>query len=527
MLLVLLIACANVTNLMLMRASERQREMAVRTALGAGRLHLVGQLLMEGLLISTAGAICGIVLAVVLLRTLVSLVGDQLPIAIDAAPHLSMLLPAGVLAILVGLVIGAVPGLVVLRGDVVGSLKDESGRTVGSRRSAWTHSTLVVVETALALMLLVGAGLLIKSFASLRATDPGFSPAQVMTATLSLPTARYPRAEDRARFWNRLVEGAGAIPGVTSVGVTTNIPLSGNVSSGSYSIVGFTPGPGEVAPHGRQEAVGGDYFNAMHIPLRAGRTFDQRDGPDAPPVAIVDDFLVHRYFEGRSPLGQQIRRGGPDSPAITIVGVVGTINAVDLAQAVDKERLYYPVAQQSIPTMAIVLKTAVEPSMVVTPLRRAVSEIDVEQPIAMVRTMEEWVSRSTITRRAPTLLFATFAGVALLLAAIGTYGVLAFGVAQRTRELGVRQAIGADRAAILSLILRQGLRRAGCGVAAGLAGALALSQLLRSLLYEVAPTDPTVMAASTMLLLIATTAACLVPAWRATRMAPCDALRES
>ena len=201
------------------------------------------------------------------------------------------------------------------------------------------------------------------------------------------------------------------------------------------------------------------------------------------------------------------------------------MDAVDLAQPVDKERIYYPVAQQSRPTMAIV-QTAVEPSRWSSPrLRQAVTEIDVEQPIAMVRTMDEWVSRSTITRRAPTLLFTTFAGVALLLAAIGTYGVLAFGVAERT-ELGVRQAIGADRAAILSLILRQGLRRAGCGVAAGLAGALALSRLLRSLLYEVAPTDPTVMAASTMLLLIATTAACLVPAWRATRMAPCDALRE-
>jgi putative ABC transport system permease protein len=526
-LLVLLIACVNVANLMLMRTSERQREFAVRVAFGAGRRELVRQLLVEGLVISTAGAASGILIAVALLPGLGALVADQLPATVDVTPHAPMLLAAAFLALVVGLFVGVVPASAILRGDMMGALNEEGVRSAGSRRSARMHSALVVAEIALALTLLVGAGLLMKSFASLRATEPGFSPVHVLTATLSLPAVTYERPEDRTGFWNHLLDNARAIPGVTAAGLTSNIPLSGNVGSGSYSIVGFTPGPGEVAPHGRQEVVGGDYFDAMEIPLRDGRTFDQRDGPEAPPVVIVDEFLVQRYFQGRSPLGRQIRRGGPDSPPITIVGVVGTINAIDLAQPVDKERLYYPVAQQSRATMAVVLKTGVEPSTIVGPLRQAVHGIDPEQPLSTVRTMEEWMTRSMVTRRAPMLLFAAFGGVALLLAAIGTYGVLAFGVSQRTRELGIRQALGAGRPALVALILRQGLRRVAFGTALGIAGAFGVSQLLRSQLYGVLPGDPRVLAASTLLLLAVTTAACSIPALRAARLHPSDALRES
>ena len=279
-LLVLLIACVNVANLMLMRTSERQRELAVRVAFGAGRRELVRQLLVEGLVISTAGAAGGVLIAVALLPGLVALVGNQLPATLDVTPHPAMLLAAAFLAIVVGLFVGVVPASAILRGDMMGSLNEEGARSAGSRRSSRMHSALVIAETALALTLLVGAGLLIKSFASLRATQPGFSPERVLTATLSLPAATYARPEDRTGFWNHLLDNARAIPGVTAVGLTSNIPLSGNVGSGSYSLVGFTPGPGEVAPHGRQEVVGGNYFDAMKIPLRAGRTFDQRDGPN-------------------------------------------------------------------------------------------------------------------------------------------------------------------------------------------------------------------------------------------------------
>ena len=524
--LVLLIACVNVANLMLIRASERQRELALRMALGAGRRHLAWQLLSEAMVIAFAGAAIGVLIALAVIPGLVALIGDQLPIAVGGAVPLPMLLAATVLAVIIGLFAGGVPALAILRGDLLTPLNENGGRTAGSRSSARAHSALVIVETGLALTLLVGAGLLFKSVASLQNIRPGFSPDGVITATLALPAATYGKPEDRTRFWNQLLENARTLPGVTAAGLTSNIPLSGNVGSGSYSIVGYTPGPGELAPHGRLEVVGGNYFEAMQIPVRDGRVFDGRDNADAPPVAIVDEFLVQRYFRGRSPVGQQIRRGGPDSPAITIVGVVGTINAVDLALPVDKERLYFPVTQQSQSTMSVMLKTGSDPLALVAPLREAVRQIDPEQPIATVRTMEEWMSRSIVTRRAPMLLFAAFGGVALLLAAIGTYGVLGFGVSQRTREIGIRQALGADRQAILSLILGQGLRRVAWGIGAGLAGGLALSQVLRSQLYGVLPRDPVVIAASTALLLAVTTAACSIPAWRAARLAPSDALRE-
>jgi putative ABC transport system permease protein len=272
--------------------------------------------------------------------------------------------------------------------------------------------------------------------------------------------------------------------------------------------------------------VGGQYFEAMRIPLRAGRLFDQRDGSTTQPVALVDELLVRRYFRDGSPIGRQIRRGGPQSPAITIVGVVGTINAIDLAQPVEKERLYYPVAQRPPATLSVVLKSAIDPVVIVPILRARVRQIDPEQPIATVRTMDEWIARSTISRRTPVFLFGGFAAVALLLAALGTYGVLAFGVSQRTRELGIRQALGADRTAILSLILRQGLSRVAVGMIAGLAGAAMLSRLIRSQLYGVTPADPVVIAAATAVLLAATLAACFIPAWRATAIVPSDALRE-
>jgi predicted permease len=523
---VLLIACVNVMNLMLMRASQRQREMAVRSALGARPRHLVLQMLAEGLVVAAAGVSTGVLLGLTLRRGLVTLLGDQLPASLETAPGLLLLSAGAVLALVIALAIGVMPALAVLRSDMVGPLNEESGRTSGSRRSARTRSALVVAETALALVLLVCAGLLLVSFLKLQRTNPGFSPQRVMTATLSLPASSYVKPEARTAFWSRLLENARSIPGVTAAGLTSTIPFGGNGRSASYSIVGYTPGPGEVAPHGRQEVVGGDYFRAMQIPLRAGRLFDERDGPNAPPVAIVDEFLAQRYFHGASPLGRQVRNGGPDSPAITIIGVVGTINAIDLAQPVDKERLYYPVTQQPLGSLAIVLKTGVEPASVVARLREAVRRIDPDQPLATVRTMDEWMERSAMTRRAPMLLFAAFGGVALLLASIGTYGVLAFGVSQRTRELGIRQALGADRSAIVSLILKQGLSRVGLGVAAGLAGATALSRLLRSQLYEVGPVNPVVISTATVLLLAATTAACFVPAWRATRIAPSEALRE-
>ena len=382
------------------------------------------------------------------------------------------------------------------------------------------------IETALAVVLLVCAGLLVRSFARLQHVNPGFSPENVLTAQIALPAARYPDAPARAAFWARLLDRIATIHGVSSAGLTTNVPFNGNVSSGSYSIVGRSEGPDEPMPHGRQEVIGGDYFNAMRIPLIEGRTFTAADMAGAPPVVVVDEYLVKKYFRDRSAVGAQIQRGGPASPKFTIVGVVGTINSIDLGEPVTKERLYYPAAQVAPRSMALVLKTPLDPETLVSQVRSAVRSIDAEQPIADVRTMDEWLSRSLQTRRAPMALLALFGGVALVLSAIGIYGVLAFGVAQRIREFGIRQALGADSGSILRLVLGQGLRTAGVGVCLGVAAAFAATRFLQSLLFGVSSHDASVFVGVPLVLLLVALAACYVPARFATRVDPMTALRE-
>ena len=522
--LVLLIACANVANLLLMRATARQRELAIRTTLGAGRWRIVRQLLTEGIVLSLAGGIAGLALGLAGVKALLALSTTQIPGSPEATLHPPVLLFTLALAVLTGTLFGVVPALTVLRGNAAAFLKDDSTRGTAGRRTGTTRAALVVAETAIAVVLLIGAGLLIKSFARLQRVDPGFLSDNVLTAQIALPATRYSDAPARVAFWNRLTERARAIPGVTSVGLTTNVPFNGNVSSASYTITGRTLAPGEAAPHGRQEIVGGDYFKAMHIPLVEGRMFAESDTADARPVCVIDEYLVRKYFADRSPLGEEIQRGSTFKA--TIVGVVGSINSIDLGQPVTKERIYYPAAQRAPRAMAFVAKTGLDPLMIVPQIRAAVQSIDSEQPIADVRTMDQWVSRSLQNRRTPMALLAVFGAVALVLSAIGIYGVLAFGVTQRMREFGIRHALGADRGSILSLVLSQGLRTAGVGIAVGLAGSLALTRYLQSLLFGVAMHDPMVFAAVAAVLLGVALAACYVPARRATRVDPMVALRE-
>lgn len=524
---VLLIACANVANLLMMRASGRVREIAIRTAIGAGRSRLMKQMLTEGLVLSLVGGIAGLALGLAGVRALIALSSRQLPGAVSASLHAPVFLFTVALALVTGLVFGLVPALAAMRGNAAAMLKDDSTQGSAGRRAGLARSALVVAETALALVLLAGAGLLIKSFARLQDVDPGFSTKNVLTAQVSLPASRYPNAVARGVFWARLVDGVRAIPGVGAVGLTSNVPFAGNVSSGSYSIVGYTPGPAEARPHGRQEVVGGDYFRAMQIPLIAGRVFDDRDTPEAPPVVIVDEYLVKRYFAGRDALGQQVRRGGPDSPPFTIVGVVGTINSIDLGEPVTKERLYYPLSQARRPAMALVLKTDLDPLSLVASVRAAVQAIDPEQPIADVRTMDQWIARSLENRRTPTALLSLFGAVALVLSAIGIYGVLAFAVVQRVREFGIRQALGADRRSILSLVLRHGLVTVGAGILLGLAGSFWATRYLQRLLFGVGSHDAAVFTGVVALLFAVAAAACYIPARRATRIDPVVALRES
>jgi len=521
---VLLIACANVANLLLMRAAGRGRELAIRSTLGAGRGRLARQMLTEGVVLSIFGGIAGLALGLIGVRALVATSSTQVLGLVDTSIHPAVLAFTMALSIVTGLVFGLVPAIAVSRGNTSAILKDDNARSSPGKGTGITRAILVVAETALALVLLVGAGLLIKSFARLQDVDPGFTTENVLTAQMSLPAARYPDAAARRAFWARLIDSARALPGVTAVGLTSNVPFNGMVSSGSYSIVGYNPGPTDARPHGRQEVVGGDYFRAMQIPLVSGRLFNDGDTAESPRVVVIDQYLVNRYFANKSPLGQQIRRGGPDS--FTIVGVVGTINSIDLGEPVLKERIYYPIAQVGLANMALVLKTGLDPLTLVPELRRAVQSVDPEQPIADVRTMDQWVIRSLEGRRTPMLLLGLFGGVALVLSAIGIYGVLAFGVAQRVREFGIRQALGADRRSILSMVLKQGLGTAAIGLAIGLGGSLALTRYLQSLLFGVGAQDVTVFAGVTVLLLAVTVAACYLPARGATRIDPMTALRD-
>jgi len=525
-LLVLFIACANVANLILMRATGRNRELAIRTTLGAGKWRIVRQMLTEGLVIAGAGAVGGIAVGLLGLSALLALSSTQIPGTPRASLDLAVLAFTFTLAILTGLVFGIVPAIAVSRGNAASYLRDDSRSGTASRSTGAIRAFLVVGETTVAVMLLVGAGLLLKSFARLQGVNPGFATENVLTAQIALPQARYPDPAAYRAFWARLIESSRAIPGVIAAASTTNVPFNGNISSGSYTIAGRAIAPGEASPHGRQEAVGGDYFKAMHIPLIAGRPFNDGDTANAPAVCIVDEYLVKKYFANSTALGQQIQRG---NLSFTIVGVVGTINSIDLGQPVMKERIYYPVSQIPfrVGGMALVLKTGLDPQSLVPQVRAAVRAIDPEQPVADVRTMEQWVSRSLENRRTSMTLLTIFGAIALVLSAIGIYGVLAYGVAQRVREFGIRQALGADRASILSLVFKQGLRTAGVGMALGLAASVALSRLLQSLLFGVTPRDIGVFGSVTVLLLAVAMAACYIPARRATRVDPMVALRDS
>jgi predicted permease len=337
-LLVLLIACVNVANLLLMRATGRSRELAIRSTLGAGQWRIVRQMLTEGLVISLLGAAGGILIGLIALRALLAMGDAQLPGSVQPSLHPVVLAFTLLLAMLTGLVFGVIPALAIARGNAAAFLKDDSRSGTASRSTGTVRTVLVIAETMFAVMLLIGAGLLLKSFARLQGVNPGFATENVLTAQIALPASRYPDAAAYRAFWARLLEQARAIPGVAVAASTTNVPFNGMISSGSYSIVGRATAPGEAPPHGRQEVVGGEYFKAMHIPVLAGRSFNDGDAIDAPPVCMVDEYLAKKYFNGANAIGQQIQRG--NTARFTIVGIVGTINSIDLGQPVTKERIY-------------------------------------------------------------------------------------------------------------------------------------------------------------------------------------------
>jgi putative ABC transport system permease protein len=519
---VLLIACANVANLLLARANGRRHELAVRAALGARRVRLVRQLLTESLLLALAGGALGLLVAVWGIDALPALAADSLPrvrgIAVDRTTLLFTIGTSLATVVLFGLA----PALAASRDPARSGMREGTRAGFGGRGRL--RSALVVCEMALALVLLIGAGLLLESFRRVSAVSPGFDADHVLTLEVSLPASRYPEEAQQARFFDAALEKLAALPGVEAAGASTVVPLVSGDEIYSFVIDGRPEVPVSDLPSANYYAASADYFRTLGIPLRKGRYFTEADTAAAAPVAIIDESFARRYFPGEDPLGQRLRIGNRGAVAREIVGVVGEVTHYALESG-PTTAMYEPYRQQAQDSMTIVLRSRTDPAALTTAARRAVLEVDPAQPVYDVRTMDQVIAGSLADRRLPMLLLAIFAGAALLLAALGLYGVVSYAVAQRTHELGVRMALGAGRADVVRLVLSHGMGLALAGVGLGLCAALLLTRAVSRLLFGVQPTDPIVYGALSVGLVCVALVASLLPAHRATRVDPLAALR--
>ncbi len=524
---VLLIACANVANLMLTRVSARQKELSVRTALGAGRFRIARQLVIESLVLSLMGAVAGIVIAYFSLGLLGTLGLNQNQLSGQVGIDPIVLVFTLAISVVTGLLFGLIPALAQLGGKPYEVLKEGGrGNTIGRGAKA-TRSTLVVVQMALAVTLLVGAGLLIKSFQKVLDEDPGFAREGRMTVRFDLPENKYKEGKDYAAFYDRALTELRAIPGVTQAGYTSNLPFGQSNWTSSYEIEGQESPDGESGPHGFGRVVDEDFFKAMDIPLLAGRSFLPSDEKGAEQVIVIDEVLAKKYFKNESPIGHRIVRGEETDPNRfwTIIGVVGTVKNINMATEVTKESYYFTYRQFDMNNGFFVVKSDLPLGGLVEPIRNAVLRVDPEQPLYDIKSLDERIAVSLDTRRAPMVLLAVFAGVALLLAAIGIYGVLAFSVEQRTGELGVRMAIGARSNDIVGLVLKQGVRLAAIGLGIGIVGSLVLTQFMQAQLFNVKSGDPVTLVAVVVVLGVVALVACWLPARRAAKTSPIEALR--
>ena len=522
---VLLIACANIANLMLVRSVSRAREMAVRAAIGATRGNLIRQLLLESLLLSLAGAALGLAVAVGVMRALETLGPlEQLGIERIDLDGTVLLYTLG-LAVATGLVFGLAPALQASRADLQHALK-EGARSIGDQRGSWLRKGFVVVEVALALTLLVGAGLLVRSFARLQQVDPGFDPSHLLTFNVALPDSKYKDPADRVLFFEAAQARLAALPGVVSAGMTSTMPFSGDWSTGSFNVEGYQPPRGQPGPWGDLRLVTPGFLETLGVRLVKGRTIAATDRADGQKVVVVDEESVRRFWPGTDPIGKRITFSDEPKPEdwITVVGVVEH-TAHEGLDAEHRVQLYFPYAVMPGASMSVAIRTAGDPTSFVNAARAAIQSVDRDQPIADVRTMEQMMGETVGQRRLSMWLLTAFAGLAVLLASLGIYGVMSFDVTRRSQEIGVRMALGAARSAVLGLVLRQGLVLAAAGIALGLAGAVALTRVIQAQLFGVGRTDPATFAAVAVALAAVATAAILVPALRATRVNPVEALR--
>jgi putative ABC transport system permease protein len=525
--LVLLVACANLANMHLARATVRAREIAVRTAIGAGRGRIVQQLLTESLVLAVVGGILGLLVAYWATSALVTAYPTLLPRSGDIRVDGTVLAFTAGLAVITAVLFGLAPAVSAARTDLVETLK-EGARTGGAPLRRRLRGALVVSEVALAIVLLVGAGLLLRSFSKLAQVSPGFETEQRLSVTTLLPTPKYSDAARMVDFYDRAAARLRALPGVESVALTSIVPISGNDEIYSLAFEGrppFPPGQGVSAIY---YLVDAGYFQTMGIPVLKGRAFTEQDRDGTPRVAVVNDVFVRLHYPNENPIGRRIRMGRNSDIVREIVGVVGTVKHYGLA---DKEQaqMYEPLAQMPKTNMTFVLKTAVEPASLTAAARQAIQAVDPEQPIASSASLAQMVADSTALPRIQSILLGVFAGIALLLAAVGLYGVMAYSVSQRTQEIGIRMALGAHRQSVLMMVLRQALVLTGLGLVIGIAGALALGRVMTStlepLLFQIEATDVTTLVTVSVVLVAVAVLAALIPARRATQVDPIQALR--
>jgi len=538
---VLLIACANIANLLLARATARRKELAIRAAMGAGRWRLIRQLLTESVLLATIGGALGLLIAQWGIRLILYVSPNAIPRATEINMDWKVLAFTLGISLLTGILFGIMPAVQAGEVDIHETLK-ETGR--GSSRRHWLRSSLVVVEVATTMILLIGAGLMIRSFYRLQQVNPGFSYDHLTSFSVSLPQKKYATEDQRVDFFRRLIESTRSLPGVQAVAVASGLPLGNNGWQTSFVLDGKPLPPPDQTPLMEACTVTPDYFRAMGIPLLRGRYFTDQDnrsflaGRDVSKldeggrliagtnVIIVDEEFARRYWPNEDAVGKRIRFGtDPAAPALTVVGVVGRVKMEGLTQDSNRVQGYFSFAQLPFGGMTVIIKASHDPNQLIAAARNQVKAIDSDQPIYNIRTMDDIRGESVSAERLNLTLLSIFAGIALVLAIVGIYGVMSYAVTQRTHEIGIRMAIGAQRGDVFRMVLSQGMLLTIIGVVLGLIGAFGLTRLMATMLFGVRATDPATFVAISALLLVVALCACLIPGRRATRVDPVVSLR--
>ena len=524
---VLLIACANVANLLLARAASRQRELALRAALGATRNRLLRQLLTESVLLALCGGIVGIALAYWGVELLKAFGPDNIPRLREISIDPRVLLFTFAISLFTGIAFGLVPALQASRADVNDALKEGGRGSTGGR--SLLRNVFVVAEVSLALVLLIGAGLMIRSFMRLQQVKTGFESDRVLTMRVQLPGAKYKDDQQRLAFFRQAQERIAALPGVKTIGSINFLPLSGMASNTAFNVVGRPEAPPGQEPGTEVRVINGDYFGAMAIPLLKGRLFDERDGPNSR-VTIINETMARKYFPNEDPIGKQLAiswappEPGQPKPLDEIIGVVGDTRETSLDRD-PNSAIYWPLARESYQFMTFIIRGAIDPTQLVASVQREIRAIDPDQPVADVRTLDQVVAKSIARPRFDMMLLGIFAAVALVLASVGLYGVMNYSATQRTQEIGIRMALGAKPGDILRLVVGHGMKLTVAGIVIGVIASLALTRVMTNLLFGVTATDlPTFLGVSALLTAVALLAN-YIPARRATRVNPVTALR--